>query len=361
MSDSDSDKDSRQFDPTPRRLERAREEGDAIRSEDIHAAISGGGLLLAGAIFGTVVLRYTGGVAVTFLDQVDRLPGPGDQGAAAVIGTAALSMAGPILALMLVPAALIVIWLIVSKGFAFAPSKLQMKVSRISIIGNFGQKFGRGGLVDFLKKTVKMVLISLALGFFLYNRADQIIGSTRFEAGQVALLIVELLAAFLVLVVALNTVFGAVDFLWQRMEFLRRNRMTRKELTDEMKESEGDPYLKADRRRRAQEIATRQMLADVPGADVVIVNPTHYAVALKWDRLRGGAPVCVAKGVDEIAARIRERAQEAGVPIRRDPATARAIYGVTEIGQEIRREHYAAVAAAIRFASMMREKVRKRR
>lgn len=361
MSGSDSDQDEKQFDPTPRRLERAREEGDAVRSEDIHAALAGAGILLAAAIFGKAAITRAGEVAAAFFDQADRLPGPGDQGAAAVIGRAALSMAGPVIALLLVPAALILIWLIASKGFVFAPSKLTMKMSRISIISNFGQKFGRGGLVDFLKKSVKMVLISLALALFLTSRADQIIGSTRLEAGQVALLLVRLLAGFLALVIALNAVIGAVDYFWQRAEFMRRNRMTRKDLTDEMKDSEGDPHMKADRRRRAQEIATRQMLADVPGADVVIVNPTHYAVALKWDRIRGGAPVCVAKGIDEIAARIRERAQEAGVPIRRDPATARAIYGITEIGQEIRREHYAAVAAAIRFAAMMREKARKRR
>jgi flagellar biosynthetic protein FlhB len=98
------------------------------------------------------------------------------------------------------------------------------------------------------------------------------------------------------------------------------------------------------------------MLADVPDADVVIVNPLHYAVALKWNRGGGGAPVCVAKGVDEIAFRIREVAAEAGVPVRRDPPTARALFAVVEIGEEIRIEHYKAVAAAIRFAEEMRKK-----
>ena len=101
------------------------------------------------------------------------------------------------------------------------------------------------------------------------------------------------------------------------------------------------------------------MMSDVPGADVVIVNPTHYAVALKWDRLTGEAPVCVAKGVDEVARKIREVAEDAGVPIHSDPPTARALYATTEIGNQITPDHYRPVAAAIRFSETMRRKMRK--
>ena len=131
--------------------------------------------------------------------------------------------------------------------------------------------------------------------------------------------------------------------------------MTHKELMDEFKEMEGDPHVKQERRQRGHEIATSRMMADVPTADVVIVNPTHYAVALKWDRTPGSAPVCVAKGVDEVAARIRATAEEAGVPIHSDPPTARALHATVDLGQEIAEEHYRAVAAAIRFADRMRK------
>ena len=103
-----------------------------------------------------------------------------------------------------------------------------------------------------------------------------------------------------------------------------------------------------------------KMLADVPTADVVIVNPTHFAVALKWDRSAGSAPVCVAKGVDEIAARIRELASEHAVPLHSDPATARALHASVEIGSEIAPDHYRAVAAAIRFAENIRQKAKSR-
>ena len=128
-------------------------------------------------------------------------------------------------------------------------------------------------------------------------------------------------------------------------------------MMDELKQSEGDPLMKQQRRQRGQEIAMNRMLADVPKADVVIVNPTHFAVALQWDKTRA-APLCLAKGVDETAARIRELAQEYAVPLHSDPPTARALYAEVNIGEEIRPEHYRAVAAAIRFAENIRNKAR---
>jgi flagellar biosynthetic protein FlhB len=117
--------------------------------------------------------------------------------------------------------------------------------------------------------------------------------------------------------------------------------------------------MKAHRRQRGYDIATNRMLVDGAKADVVVVNPTHYAVALTWSRASGRAPVCVAKGVDAIAARIRERAVEAGVPLHSDPATARALFASVEIGAEISPDHYRSVAAAIRFAEAMRKKARR--
>jgi len=156
-----------------------------------------------------------------------------------------------------------------------------------------------------------------------------------------------------------SIVFTLPDILWKWFDHRRKNRMSRQEMQDEHKDSEGDPHMKAARRQRGVDIAMKQMLADVAGADVVIVNPTHYAVALQWKRGSGRAPVCVAKGTDEVAARIRAKATEASVPIWSDPPCARAIHATVKIGDEIARDHFAAVAAAIRFAEKMREKARK--
>ena len=168
-----------------------------------------------------------------------------------------------------------------------------------------------------------------------------------------------ILLRFLALTLLIAVVFGAADYLWQTIQHRHRNKMSRQELMDEAKDAEGDPHMKAQRRQRGHDIATNRMLTDVVRADVIIVNPTHYAVALKWQRTDRTAPICLAKGVDEIAARIRERATLAGIPLHSDPATARALFASVEVGEQIRPEHYRAVAAAIRFAEAMRKRARK--
>lgn len=217
------------------------------------------------------------------------------------------------------------------------------------------QKFGIDGLVEFGKSTVKLGIVSLILYTFLAGRLEEILASLYLTPAMSAALMARLVLEFLLIVVLIQLALGGVDYLWQVFRHRQRNRMSRKEMMDEFKDSEGDPHLKSARRQRAQEVATNRMLTDVASANVVVVNPTHYTITLKWDRSKGGAPVCVAKGVDEIARKIRERAAEHGVPIHSDPPTARAIHATVEIGQEIRVEHYRAVAA-IRFAEAMRRR-----
>jgi flagellar biosynthetic protein FlhB len=146
--------------------------------------------------------------------------------------------------------------------------------------------------------------------------------------------------------------------MWQRAHFRKRMMMTRQDLKDDMKQTEGDPQVKQQRRQRAMEIAMNNMMVDAAEAAVIVVNPTHYAIALKWDRESLKAPICVAKGVDEIAARIRQIANENAIPIKSDPPTARALHATVDIGDEIGKEHYQAVAAAIRFAEAIRQKAR---
>lgn len=358
MADTDDHQDDKEFEPTQRKLDQAREQGDVVRSEDLQAAVGYGGLLLACIVAGPWAVERMGLAGMSMLEGLSAVD-PGSGGSAARVAGQATAMVTPALALVVVPAALVVAYLVATRSLVFATSKLELNLSRLSIVANFRQKFGRAAWVDFARKAAKLVVVGLILGLYLRSELPRLAESAALGSGQVAKLIADEALRFLAVILVMSLVFGGIDWLWQRSEFSRRNRMTRKELTDEMKDSEGDPHLKADRRRRAQEVATRRMLTDVPTADVVIVNPTHYAVALKWDRGKGRAPVCVAKGVDEIAARIRERAQEAGVPIRRDPPTARALHATVEIGDEIRPEHYAAVAAAIRFAEAMRKRARK--
>ncbi len=186
------------------------------------------------------------------------------------------------------------------------------------------------------------------------------IGAAQAEPKALGALLMQTLAALLAITTVIAIAIAAVDVVWQRYDHARKLRMSFQDLKEEHRQSEGDPHMKAERRQRAQEIATNRMLLDVPKADVVIVNPTHYAVALKWSRARGSAPVCVAKGEGEIAVRIREIAGTARVPIHSDPSTARALHATVRIGREIPPQQYRAVAAAIRFADDMRRRARGR-
>lgn len=359
MSDKEQDDDDKQYDASERKLAQAREQGDLPRSEDLQTSAAFAGLVAGLALAGGWAVLSGGNAGMLLLSQLDLHSSWSSGHASPEIVGLALGMAGPALMLVSGPFVGVLIYLSATRTWTFVPSKLAFKGSRVSVLENAKQKFGRSGLVEFLKRFAKLLAISILLALFLRSQFDDILLAVRLEAGPISALIGVQVLSFLKLFLLIATCFGAIDFLWQRMEFARRNRMTRQEMVDEFKESEGDPHMKADRRRRAQEIATNRMLADVPRADVVIVNPTHYAVALTWTRGKGSAPRCVAKGTDEIAARIREKAQEHGVPIRRDPPIARAIFSVVEIGQEIRVEHYAAVAAAIRFADAMRRKARR--
>ncbi|MHA7872186.1 MAG: EscU/YscU/HrcU family type III secretion system export apparatus switch protein, partial [Hyphococcus sp.] len=245
------------------------------------------------------------------------------------------------------------------QAFTFAPSKLKPKMSRISIVDNAKQKYSLNGLAEFVRSAAKLMAVIIVLAFAYQDRFDELPGLTGLPAQGVAQFLLKESIYFCGFITIAAVLIAAVDLPWRQIQHRNKLKMTHQELKDENKDTEGDPTLKAARRRRAETLATNHMLADVPKADIVLVNPTHYAVALQWDRKKGAAPVCVAKGVDEIAARIREAASAAGVPIKRDPPTARSIYSLVDIGKTIKKEHYAAVAAAIHYADEMRKKWRK--
>lgn len=359
MSGEDDEAD-KEHEASQQKLDQARKDGDIPRSVDLQTAVATGGFLLALFSLGTWAVTRAGTAGMVILDQADQLSSLVVTVGSGPIAGALLSLAGPPLALLLLSPILVIVLLVATKGLVFAPSKLAPKLSRISPIANAGQKFGLEGLFEFGKSAVKMGVVSLILYSFLSGALEDILASLYLTPAMSAALMVRLVLKFLFIVFLIQLALGGVDYLWQIFRHKHRHRMSRKEMMDEYKESEGDPHLKSARRQRAQDVATNRMLTDVASANVIVVNPTHYAVALKWDRSKGGAPICVAKGVDEIARKIRERATENGVPIHRDPPTARAIYATVEIGREIRVEHYRAVAVAIRFADAMRRKVRKR-
>jgi flagellar biosynthetic protein FlhB len=300
--------DDKQFEPSQKKLDDARKKGEIAKSNDlITAAAYAGFVLIATAI-----------------------------GANALIGLGEILM---------------------QRGLVFAPSKLAPKLSRISPISGAKNKFGRAGLFEFLKSTVKLIIYGTVLGIFLSSQMPRMVAAMYLDPALVVEL-GRLIVALMMIVIVIAFILGTIDFLFQKAEHMRKHRMSRKEMMDETKQSEGDPMMKQQRRQRAYDIAMNQMLTDVPTADVIIVNPTHYAVALKWSRAPGAAPECVAKGVDDIAAKIRSIAIENSVPIHSDPPTARALHATVEIGQQIPMALYGPVAAAIRFAEALRKKAK---
>lgn len=350
------DREDKQFEPSQKRLEDLRRKGRVPRSQDLiqTAGLAGFVLALCGA--GAWSVAQAGTALVGLLGGADRLSRVLSGGATA----AAPGLFTPILAaiapLVLLPALGCLVMITLQRGWVFTGDNLMPRGSRISPLATARQKFGPAGLFDFGKALCKLAVLLVLCGWFLTGRLDGLIGAMQLPPAAIMVLLFGLLRDFLILVLGVLVVIGGGDYLWQILRHRREAMMTRQEMQDEHKESEGDPHAKAHRKEKGKEIALNRMLQDVPQANVVIVNPTHYAVALRWDRASRRAPVCVAKGMNEVAARIRERALLANVPIHSDPPTARALHASVGLGEEIRQDHYKAVAAAIRFAEAMRRK-----
>ncbi len=359
MSDDD-DASDKSHEPTQKRLDDARRKGQVVRSADVTMAAAQGGFLLVFSVWGAASLIELGNSMMTMLTQAGPLATAPLGGAFGPVLRAALADTARVTApWFAIPAMAALAGVLAQRAFTVTGSNLQPKLARISPLANAQNKFGANGLFEFAKSTVKLLIYSLVLGLFLLDRIDLLQALPEAEPGPALVLMAEILLQLLTRVLIIAIVIAAIDYLWQYQAHMQRQRMTLKDLKDEMKESDGDPAMKQHRRARAQELALQQLAAEVPKADVVIVNPTHYAVALKWSRQRGAAPVCVAKGVDETALRIRTLAQAAGIPVHADPPTARTLYATVDVGQEIAAEHYQAVAVAIRFAEDMRKRARR--
>ncbi|WP_299966287.1 flagellar type III secretion system protein FlhB [uncultured Roseobacter sp.] len=360
MSDQ-TDRSDKTYEATPQKLLEARKKGEIARSTEILTAAAYAGLWVALLAVGSGSMIHLGTSMMVMIDQAAQIAplffgGAGAAPTEGILRSVGWSMS-PIFGL---PAVAVLLALFATKGIVFAPTKIAPKIKNISLISNAKNKFGRRGFFQFGLSFAKLLIYSACLAIFLTIRLDEMVAVLQTEPGLVVSLMIEICLSFLFVVVIVSGVIGVIDAVWQHFEHLRQNMMSRKEVTDETKNNEGDPHMKQERRQRAQAASNTQMMADVPTADVIIVNPTHYAVALKWERKPGQAPICVAKGVDETAHRIRELAAENAVPIHSDPPTARALHATTNIGEQIPPEHYRAVAAAIRFAEAMRQRAKGR-
>jgi flagellar biosynthetic protein FlhB len=243
---------------------------------------------------------------------------------------------------------------LVQVGWLFAPGAMKPEWSKVSPLKGLQRLFSPASLVEFAKGVVKMVLVGWACWYAVAPTiADLPLFALR-EISAALHVIADLAMRLLIAAVSVMALIAAIDFGYQKLRIMREMRMSRTEIRDEFKEQEGDPMVKAKLRQIRQERSRRRMMAAVPKADVVITNPTHYAVALKYDRDVMAAPVVVAKGTDGVALRIRQLARDSGVPIVENPPLARALHATVDLDSAIEPEHYKAVAEIISYVWKLR-------
>lgn len=338
--------------PTQKRLDDARKEGQVPRSREL-----GGAAMLGICV---LILFATGGhltaTAGAWLDNALSLPREqvlrGDP--VAHVGELLFGLFWPALPLMLAGAIAGALAPLVLGGFNFSTKALAPKFSKLDPIAGVKRIFGTEGLLETGKAILRVSLILLVGVWVLHSQLPELISlineplpRAAAHGGRMALVLLGALTVALIFV-------GIIDAPLQLWNHRRQLKMTRKQLMDEFKESEGSPELKARVRQVQQEIANRRMMEAVPSADAILVNPTHFAVAIVYDGQKMRAPKVVAKGVDLIAVTIRELGEKHKVPIVESPPLARALYRECEIGQEIPVRLYAAVAQVLGFVYQLK-------
>lgn len=352
------DPESKTEEATPRKLADARAKGDVAKSMDVGAAAS-----LLGA---TAVLLGAGGYFASsmaeqllpFIASPHTMMGGLDAGAGVEIGMHALWAITPFLgALMLATIVGGVGGNLAQSGLIFAGDKLKPQWSRLNPLEGFKRIFGPDGLVQFLKTFLKL----LAVGFICWMVMKPHVREFENLAAMPPAAILPLARDMAIALMASALIFlsftAGADYLWQRFRFNQRMRMSKEELKEDFKQSEGDPHVKAKLKQIRMQRSRQRMMQNVPTATVIVTNPTHYSVALRYEPDKGdAAPICVAKGVDAVALRIREVAREHDVPIVENVPLARALYAAVDIDETIPREHFEAAAKVIGFVFGQRRK-----
>ncbi len=344
----DADPESKTEDPSAKKLSDARAKGDVVKSQDIPQLASLTGAISVILIAGGWLTRDLAAALYPFIAHAGTTE-ISSGGAMVVMKQAVMAAMPPLLLVMVVTAVLGVIGNVAQTGFMLTPDKIKPDFKKLDLLKGLGRLFGMDGMVQFAKSAIKF----LVTGFIAYMVLKPHVGEVRNLVGMdVAAMLPEamklsksLMLAVLLLLIAM----AAIDWFWQRQRFMKRMRMTLQEVKDEFKQSDGDPHIKGKRRQIQMQRSRQRMMQAVPKATVVVMNPTHYAVALKYEPGETPAPMCVAKGVDELALKIRAVAEEHGVMVLEDPPLARALYASVEIDEEIPVEHFEAVAKVISF------------
>jgi len=335
-------------DASSRKLNKAREEGQVAKSLEIPSVF----VLLGGvtALYATALFFYQNCVEVFHYNLVfDRVPelNPADL-------TALLIYHAKKMFLMCLPvfAAVCVVALVANiaqVGFHASWRALEPKLSKLNPINGFKQKFSSRAVIEFVKSLVKIAVISVVC--YLATKGELSSVLTLYDNSITQILLFLLVKSFWIFikVCIVMALVAILDYTFQKWKFLEDQKMTKKEVKDERKQTEGDPAVKSRIRQLQMTAARKRMMADVPDADVVVTNPTHLAVALKYDKEEMDAPTVVAKGAGAVAANIRKIARENDVPVVEDKPLARNLYKSVDIGGQVPLEYYQAVAELLAY------------
>jgi flagellar biosynthesis protein FlhB len=346
-------------DPTQKRLDDAHAKGDVAKSQEVNTwfIIAGATLVLStfSGSFGAGILNPMRNLIAN--SWMIRTDGPGLLALAQHIEYALIAAVGvPFLMLMLAAIA----GNMIQHRLVWSSESLKPKLSKISPGAGFKRIFGKQAVANFVKGLFKLIALGAVMTAVLWPERHRLEAMVRFDPAAIMGATTGMTMHLLGAVVAMLAVVAIADYLFQYRTWYERQKMTLQEMKEEFKQSEGDPHIKGRIRQLRQQRMKKRMMAAVPKASVVITNPTHYSVALAYDRGMA-APVCVAKGVDNIAFKIREIAKKHDIPIVENVPLARSLYAAVDIDEEIPVEHYHAVAEVIGFVMRLKRGFSSRR
>ena len=335
-------------DPTSKRLDEARKRGQVANSREVNNLLMLGVFSLSVLFFGGTAAGALYKASMPFIESSDLIPA--DFGNLLHIGWHLL---GVLLIAGAVPLALAVIAAVgagyLQFGLIFSADGIMPKLDKISPLAGFKRMFSTRSLAEFVRGLLKIAVVASISLFLIVPEVAHLNKLIGMEMVQLLAETKALLAKLLIGVVSIVAAIATIDVIYQRMQHLREMRMSRQEIKEEFKETEGDPLIKGRLRQLRMERTRRRMMAQVPQSDVVVTNPTHYAVALKYDAKTMAAPKMMAKGVDKVAQKIREIAKEHGIPVIENPPLARGLFAAVDVDQEVTPEFYKAVAEVISY------------
>ncbi|MEP3266317.1 MAG: flagellar biosynthesis protein FlhB [Hyphomicrobiales bacterium] len=347
MAQEDEDGTEKTEDPTEKKLRDAQEKGDVAKSQEVNTWF-----IMAASLI--VITGFAGSTAehlmVSFAGIVEHSYSlPVDDGGLKKLWY----LIGQMLIMpLLLPLGVLAIAGLVGNIIQHAPvlslEPLTPKLSKISPVAGLGRLFSSQSLLNFGKGLVKITMVTLLLVAVIWPERDSLDLLVSTDISQVLPVVLSLTIKLVGATFALFTVIAIVDYAYEKWKWMEKQKMTLKEVKDEHKAQEGDPQIKGRIRQIRQERARKRMMAAVPEASVIVTNPTHYSIALKYEKGMN-APLLLAKGIDDVAFRIRDVAKEHDIPIVESPPLARALYATVEIDEEVPSEHYRAVADVIGY------------